>query len=546
MKNRSKPTEPLTSLQEKLVGLGESSFRKTYYPELQQRLDELERSERFLKNIVDNIPAIVFAKDAEELRYVTFNKAAEELLGYAREDVLGKSDFDIFPEEQATSFVQQDRDVLVTGDMVEIAEETVKTSRGDDLILRTKKITLCDDGGSPKHLLGISEDITERKRLEAQLLQSQKMEAIGQLAGGVAHDFNNILMVIIGYADVLNLDDTLGDEQHEKVQKILRAAERAAQLTQNLLAFSRKQVIKTRAVNLNDIVQHVQEFLGRIIGEDVHLKSVLAGEYLLVDVDGGQIEQVLINLATNARDAMPRGGVLTIETGMQEVDALFVRAYGCGKPGSYAYISVSDTGMGMDEKTRLRIFEPFFTTKELGKGTGLGMAIVYGIVKQHKGFINIYSEPNIGTTFRIYLPLIRSADAVDEPGRIEEPPQGGTETILVAEDDVDLQSLVREILVSSGYQVILVADGQSAVEKFTANRADVKLVLMDLIMPRLSGKDASDLILQQDPAVKVLFISGYTMDIIRHRDLLDGQKELIMKPVQPVELLRKIREMLDN
>jgi PAS domain S-box-containing protein len=668
MKNRSDAEAEQDALQQKLAGLGEFSLRKTYYPELQQRLDQLERfkafidhsndiiflievpsalivdvndsasrqmrwsrdellnnsifafsdlaasavavelicrsqeddgkqalamaelftkeqgkipveltlsrmrfgdgtyviaaardisvrrkaeaalraSERFLSNIVDNIPAIVFAKDAKELRYVAFNKAAEELLGYAREDLLGRTDFDIFPSEQAASFVAQDRQVLARGELLEIQEETAKTSRGDDLILRTKKIPLFDDSGVAQYLLGISEDITERKRLEEQLLQSQKMEAIGRLAGGIAHDFNNILMVIMGYADVLKRGDGLSGPQLENVRKIASASEKAAQLTGNLLTFSRKQVMKTRIANVKEIVLHIEEFVGRIIGEDIQLRTLFDPDDLLVDVDSGQIEQVLLNLATNARDAMPKGGVLTIETGVQELDASQLHAVEGVAPGRYACIAISDSGMGMDEKTRQKIFEPFFTTKEPGKGTGLGMAIVYGILKQHKGMINVYSEPGIGTTFRIYLPLVTLSEVNNLPESNPIRPRGGTETILVAEDEADVRSLVEELLVGHGYRVITAINGLDAVEKYAAHRDEVKLVLMDMIMPRLSGKDACERIQQQDPDARVLFISGYTMDFVRQCDLLDDRTDLIMKPVQPWDLLRRVREMLDS
>ncbi|GAM11464.1 blue-light-activated protein [Geobacter sp. OR-1] len=546
MKNRSDAADEQDALQQKLAGLGEYSLRKTYYPELQERLAELDQSERFLKNIVDNIPAIVFAKEAKELRYVIFNKAAEELLGYKRDGVLGRNDFDIFPAEQAAAFVQRDREVLARGKLVEIREETVKTSRGNDLILYTKKIPLFDDSGVAQYLLGISEDITERKQLEGQLLQSQKMEAIGRLAGGIAHDFNNILMVIMGYADVLQRGEGLAPPQLESVRKIASASEKAAQLTGNLLTFSRKQVMKTRIANVKEIVQHIQEFVGRIIGEDIQLRTIFTPHDLLVDVDSGQIEQVLLNLATNARDAMPKGGVLTIETGMQEVDAALLRSINWAAPGRYACIAVSDTGVGMDEKTRQKIFEPFFTTKEPGKGTGLGMAIVYGILKQHKGFVNIYSEPGIGTTFKLYLPLATLATDVELPVAIQPMPRGGTETILVAEDEADVRALVEEILTGHGYRVLTAINGLDAVEKYAAHRGDIKLVLMDMIMPRLSGKDACVRIQQQDPAARVLFISGYTMDFVLNSDLLDERTELVMKPVQPLELLRKVREMLDG
>jgi PAS domain S-box-containing protein len=547
MKNHSDSPDPLDVLQRKLAGFGEDSLRKTYYPELQQRLEELRESEAFLKNIVDNIPAMVFVKDAVELRYVAFNKAGEELLGYSREEMLGKNDHDLFPEEQASFFTLKDREVLAGGDLLEIPEETIKTRSGEDRVLRTKKMTLFDSEGNARYMLGIAEDITDRKHLEEQLLQSQKMDAIGQLAGGVAHDFNNILMVIMGYGNMLKTDLGLETPHKEKLEHIIEAADKAAQLTRGLLAFSRKQEIKPRVADLNDIVRQVQKFLLRIIGEDVQLTSNLdKTNQLLVKVDSGQIEQVLINLATNARDAMQKGGMLTIGTGLLDVDASFVQANGYGEPGRYAMISVSDTGIGMDEKTKNRIFEPFFTTKEVGKGTGLGMAIVYGIVKQHHGFINVYSEPQIGTTFRIYIPLVEMGNAEDEEILVQAPPKGGTETILVAEDDAAVRTLVQEVLTSFGYVVIPAKDGEDAVEKFRAHRDEVKLILMDIIMPKMNGKEAYYEISRLDPDVKIIYSSGYTLDIIQGRNVLDEGAELIMKPVQPLELLRRVRELLDN
>lgn len=546
MKNPSDSPDPMDVLQKKLAGFGEHSLRKTYYPELQQRLEELRESEAFLKNIVENIPAMVFVKEAAELRFVALNKAGEELLGYSREEMLGKNNHDLFPEEQAAFFTMKDREVLSRGVLLEIPEETIKTKSGVNRIIRAKKIPLFDSSGNARYLLGIAEDITERKHLEEQLRQSQKMEAIGQLAGGVAHDFNNILMVIMGYSNILKKDLGIDSPQKEKLEHIIEAADKAAQLTRGLLTFSRKQEIKTRVANLNDVVRQVEKFLVRLIGEDIHLTSDLVTTDLLVKIDSGQIEQVLVNLATNARDAMPNGGILTIGTGLMDIDALFVQSNEYGEPGRYALMSVSDTGVGMDEKTKSKIFEPFFTTKEEGKGTGLGMAIVYGIVKQHGGFINIYSEPQIGTTFRIYIPLIENELAENEKVATPEPPKGGTETILVAEDDSSVRTLMQEILTGFGYKVIPAMDGQDAVEKFKANRDTVKLIIMDIIMPKKNGKEACYEIRQLDSDVKILYSSGYTLDIIQRHDVLDEGAELIMKPVQPLELLRKVRELLDR
>jgi len=405
---------------------------------------------------------------------------------------------------------------------------------------------ICNPQGTVIHYMVIKEDITERNKLEDQLRQSQKMEAIGQLAGGVAHDFNNILMVIMGYGSMLMADGHLDDGQKENMEHILEYADKAAQLTSSLLAFSRKQVMKLETVNLNEIILHVQKFLVRIIGADVQLKSVVSDSSLSVNVDGGQIEQVLINLATNARDAMPKGGLLTIETDKQAVDEQFIAANGFGEPGLYAVISVSDTGIGMDEMTKTRVFDPFFTTKEPGKGTGLGMSIVYGIIKQHNGFINVYSEPHVGTTFRIYLPMV-SMEAQDEQrGGSFEPPRHGTETILVVEDETTLRRLLESILTEYGYRVILAEDGQEAIDKFQGEPGKIGLVLMDLIMPRVNGKEACEAIRKIDPDARVVYTSGYTRDFIDNYAAFDVGTEVIMKPVQPLELLRKIREILDK
>ena len=392
----------------------------------------------------------------------------------------------------------------------------------------------------------VSRMLAERIKLEEQLRQSQKMEAIGLLAGGVAHDFNNILTVIMGYCGLLEMNSKLDPKVRDAAEHIMSSTEKAAQLTKGLLAFSRKQVLSVKNENLNEILHRDEKFIARIIGEDILFKTVYNGHELPVNVDAGQIDQVLINLATNARDAMPRGGSLMLETSFQEITDSFQHAHGYAKPGPYACITVSDTGHGIDEENRSKIFEPFFTTKEVGKGTGLGMAIAYGIIQQHNGFITVYSESGVGTTFRIYLPLAESQPGGQAEEKSQAEPQGGSETILLAEDDTSVRNLTVTVLSSFGYEVIQAVDGLDAIDKFREHQNQVSLVLMDMIMPKMNGKDAYDQISKIRPGVKVLYSSGYTADFIQNRGVSGEDIELLMKPVQPLELLRKVREMLDR
>ena len=389
-------------------------------------------------------------------------------------------------------------------------------------------------------------DITERKHLEEQLRQSQKMEAVGQLAGGIAHDFNNILTVITGLCSLLQLEQRLEADQNEKIDQVLSAAEKAAQLTRGLLAFSRKQVIAPDHADLNEIVHHIQKFLVRTIGEDIQFSTVFNASTLPVTVDTGQIEQVLVNLVTNARDARPNGGRLLLQTSRQEFDSAFMHSHGFGKPGRYAVVTLSDTGCGMDESTRARIFEPFFTTKGVGRGTGLGMAIVYGIVRQHNGFIEFSSEPGQGSTFRIYLPITEFDREANEEPRERSMPRGGSETILVAEDEAGVRKMVEAVLTKFGYRVILAEDGRECVDKFLENRNRIDLILMDLIMPEKNGLEAYREISRIEPGVKVIYTSGYTADFIHQRGVAEEEIELVMKPVQPLDLVQKIRDVLDK
>lgn len=401
-----------------------------------------------------------------------------------------------------------------------------------------------DIAGKPIYMSGTVQDVTDYKRLEEQLIQAQKMEAVGQLAGGIAHDFNNILTAIIGYSSIILEDLEKDDPVAVRIGHILGAAEKGANLVQNLLTFSRKQTTNPKPIDLNDTIRSIHNLLRRLIREDIELRVLLSEDDLPVMADSGQIEQMLMNLVTNARDAMPEGGILTIRTEKVHIDEMFVKTHGFGQTGLYSLIAISDTGIGMDDKTKERIFEPFFTTKEVGKGTGLGMAMVYSIIKQHNGYIDVYSKLNKGTTFKIYLPLL------GDPGREEigstryEEIKGGNETILIAEDDPEVRSLISEILKESGYNVIEASDGEEAFNKFLEKKENVDLVLLDLIMPGKNGKQVYEMIREIRPGIKSLFMSGYSFDILKDDSI--EESKFISKPVSPRELLKRIRHLLDG
>ncbi|MGC1454806.1 MAG: PAS domain S-box protein [Nitrospirota bacterium] len=403
------------------------------------------------------------------------------------------------------------------------------------------------------HVLALFADMSDQKRdemekekLQSQLLQAQKMESIGTLAGGIAHDFNNILTAIIGYGHITLMKMPKDEPLRMNIENILESADRAAALTQSLLAFSRKQIIDRKPVDLNKILNKVEKFLIRVIGEDVEVRMDLKKATLTLFADAGQLEQVFMNLATNARDAMPNGGSFTIASEITELDNSFVAAHGYGKVGTYALISVTDTGIGMTEETKLKIFEPFYTTKEVGKGTGLGLAMVYGIIKQHDGFINVYSERGKGTTFKIYLPLIKTEAMEDQPIIAAEDMKGGTETILLAEDDSAVRKLNLLVLEQAGYTVIIANDGDEAVMKFMENKDRIQLLLFDIVMPKKNGREAYEEIKKTRPEIPVLFASGYSPDMVRVKALVDADTALVYKPISPQSLLKKVREVLDR
>ncbi|WP_224982957.1 ATP-binding protein [Geomonas agri] len=510
-----------------------------------QHISEKKRSE---EQLLEYLKVIECSRDLicvldRDYRYRMANGAFLRYHNLAAEQVVGRTVVEVVGEEHFGE-IKHHLDACLGGQSVRFEMEQFFPERGVRAV--TVTYTPVEDHGDNTRIACVISDQTDKKHLEEQLRQSQKMEAIGHLAGGIAHDFNNILTVIAGYGNFLEMDGSLTTLQHEQVGQIIAAAERGSQLTRGLLTFSRKQVMNPRTQDLNVLVGQVQKFLLRIIGEDVTLQFTPTQEPLNVFADGSQLEQVLMNLATNARDAMPDGGTLTIETCWQQVDEAYARSQGYGEPGRYACIIVSDSGSGMDRGTRERIFEPFFSTKAVGKGTGLGMSIVYGIVKQHKGFINVYSEPGEGTTFKIYLPEASSTAVADasEPGPVA--PALGSETVLVAEDDAGVRGLVESLLKKYGYQVVLAVDGSDCVQKFLEHRGKIDLILMDVIMPGKNGKEAFDEIRRIDATARVLYSSGYTADFMKTRGVFDDSVDLIMKPVQPMTLLHKVREVLDR
>ena len=385
----------------------------------------------------------------------------------------------------------------------------------------------------------------ERKRLEHQVQELQTFEAIGRLAGGIAHDFNNALGVILGWAQ-LGYDNVPDDSPvRENFRMIRDQAHRSAGLTRQLLAFARRQVLQPRSVNLNDLVSRMLGLLKTAVGEQTELKIALAPGLQSTMADPTQIDQVLMNLCLNARDAMPQGGRIVIDTSNVEMGEDFCRTHSYGNPGRYVLLSVSDTGIGMDAATLDRIFEPFFTTKEIGKGTGLGLATVYGIVKQHGGFVNVYSEPGQGTTFRVYLRASSSSPEAIEPATSEDDQKGGTETILVAEDHEGLRELVRQTLTSLGYSVILARDGRDAVRMFKANSEEIQLVVLDVVMPFLGGAEAHSQMCAIRPGLPVIFMSGYVAESVSLNSRITAGAAFLQKPCTSQALSRTVRSTLD-
>jgi PAS domain S-box-containing protein len=501
--------------------------------------ERLRESERDYRNLVDNALVGVYRSSLEG-KFLYVNSALATMFEFS----------------SAAEMLQEDvfRRYKNSGDRDKFIQDLRREGR-----ISNYELEAPTKSGRSVHLLlsavlsgdiicGMALDVSEKKKLERQLQQAQKMEAVGQLTGGIAHDFNNILSAITGYASLLQRGIDESDPLRNHLDQILSSANKAAELTRSLLTFSRQQITNLIPIDVNESIGKIETLLARTIGEDIIFRTIPVEKDLTVNADPGQVEQVLMNLAMNARDAMPGGGQLTIETRSASLDEEFSRMHGYGKPGEYALITVTDTGTGMDEHTRRRIFEPFFTTKEPGKGTGLGLSMVYGIVKKHEGFINVYSEPGRGTCFKLYLPL------TDLPAKKIELRErggdgavaGGAETVLVAEDDEALRKLNSMILRHYGYSVVEAADGQEAIEKFIKQKEQIRLLVLDGIMPRKSGKEAYREISALHPGIRTIILSGYAESIFEDREMRERGVIFNMKPIMPKDLARTVRELLDR
>jgi len=476
-------------------------------------------------------------------RFVSANAALARILGYDSPAELLTLDMarDVYADpDERRRLVEHD---TYTDKVYDELEATWKKKDGTRIRVQLSVRASRDKDGRIELYEAFVRDITTQRQLEAQLAQAQKMEAIGRLAGGVAHDFNNLLTVILSYSDLLLEDLPAGSGPRDDIGQIRKAAQGASELTRQLLAFSRQQVLQPKVVDLNAAVTGIERLLGRVLREDIQLRCTLADDAGAVRVDPGQLEQVLMNLAVNARDAMPQGGQLTIETGNVDLDEAYMQAHPMAAPGRYVMLAVTDTGMGMDAATQARIFEPFFTTKDVGKGTGLGLATVQGIVQQSGGFIWVYSEPNHGTCFKIYLPRVDEPVSAAASESVER--TRGTETVLVVEDVAAVRAVICKMLERYGYRVLDAADGEAAVRVADASGEHIHLLLTDVVMPNINGRDLAALFAKTRPTTKVLFMSGYTDDAIVRHGILEEGIAYLQKPFTPQSLARKVRGVLD-
>jgi PAS domain S-box-containing protein len=502
--------------------------------------DALRSSEERYRCLMDRAQDAIFVLDEREI-VVEANQAAESLLVKTREEIVGQSFLETLAPEDRQGF--QDR--LAASPRGGVRGEIASVLRGDGRRAPVEvSASVVEIGGEPL-MLATLRDVSERNALAEQLRLSQKMEAVGQLAGGIAHDFNNLLTAILGYSEIIAADLRDKPELFDAVSEIHNAGKRAAALTRQLLAFSRKQVLELKILDLNEIVRHIEKMLARLLGEDIELVTRLDPEVGAVRADAGQMEQVILNLAINARDAMPKGGLLTIETASIELDESYVQTHVSTVPGRYSMLTVSDVGTGMDEATQARIFEPFFTTKEKGYGTGLGLSTVYGIVKQSGGYVWVYSERGRGTRFKIYLPRVDAvAETVFAPEALAS--RGGAETILLVEDEDAVRALASKILETRGYRVTSARTGDEAIELARVAAEPFHLLVTDMVLPGIGGAEIAARIRERFPEIKVLYASGYSDAVILKRGHYERGAAFLEKPFSAAALSRKVREVLDS
>ena len=495
-----------------------------------------------LQAVIQSSPLAIYALDRAG-NVLTWNPAAEALYGWRAAEVVGGSLPTLTQDGDAEDHAVRAR--VLRGEAVKGAEVTHRRRDGLPVSISLSVAPLYGAGRQVAGMLSIAADLTEMRRLEVQYRQSQKLEAIGRLAGGIAHDFNNILTAILSTSELLLTDLVPGSHVHDDVDEIRRAAQRAAGLTRQLLVFSRQQVFEPRVVDVNALVIEAEQLLRRLIGEDIELRTALAPALGAVRADPSQLEQVILNLVVNARDAMPRGGVVTIETTDVELDGGYADRHVPARPGPYVLLAVSDTGVGMDAATQARLFEPFFTTKPPSEGTGLGLATVYGIVKQSSGYIWAYSEPDHGTTFKIYLPRVGRAPETVAVQDVAMAPLRGSEVILLVEDQDDVRRLTQRMLESAGYVVLAAASGHEALRLAERHTGSIHLLVTDVVMPGMHGHEVALLLAPTRPEMKVLYVSGYPDASIVHQGLLKPGVAFLQKPFGPDVLTRKVREVLD-
>lgn len=531
------------------VDLADSVFLQATVRDITQEkkaLDALRKSEARFRRLFEDLGDAVFVTQiggANRGAILEVNPAAERQTGYSRDELITMNIEKDISVQDSEELSYNEWDKKLTNN--EVVTSIEKKRKKDGSEYWTEVVVTPIEYKGKKAGLSINHDITERKLLEAQLRQSQKMEAVGQLAGGVAHDFNNLLTVINGYCDLLAMRD-LPPEIANPVAQIHNAGKRAARLTSQLLAFSRKQIIQPKLLNLNSLISDYMKMLGRLLGENIEIDTKLQSDLELIKADPGQIEQIIMNIAINASDAMPFGGRLTIETANTVFNRQDIKNLPGARAGRFVMLSISDTGVGMDKATQNHIFEPFFTTKGRDKGTGLGLATVYGIIKQNNGFIYVESALQKGSSFRVYLPCVKTRQSESPENERNNNKLMGTETILLVEDEEEVREVAKSTLAQYGYAVICASNGTEAVRIYKKNRSAIDLLLTDVVMPQMNGPQLAREIKKSDPQIKVLYFSGYTDSHISRHGVLNEDAEFIQKPFSHIELAKKLRKVLDG